>query len=352
MRLLMFVFVAIVAVAQTPDEVRSPDGNIVLAFSTDGGQLSYTVSYRGKPVIGRSILGLEIQDQPELGSNMRITGQHASSIDETYSMPHGKANPIHNVAHTLSIDAQESRPPSRRLTIEARAYNDGVAFRYIVPAQPQLTELRLINERTEFNFAKDATTYPLLLQNFRTSYEDNYHILPLTALHPESLVALPFTAEVPGAAWVAITEADIDNYAGMYLQHNGRNARSMFATLAPSADEPGISVRRSTPVEAPWRVILIGAQPGRLVESTIITSLNPPSAIADTSWIKPGKTSWDWWSGSYASGVNFQPGMNTATMEHYIDFSAQAGMPYMLIDAGWAAPGSGPNDSGSDLTHP
>jgi alpha-glucosidase len=350
MRLMLLFSVVTLAFAQTPAEVRSPDGNLVLAFSTDGGQLSYTVSYRGKPVIDRSALGLDIQDQPVLGSHMRILGQHASAIDETYSMPHGKANPIHNVAKALTIETEETQAPLRRLTVEARAYDDGVAFRYVIPNQPQITELRLVNERTEFQFAKDATTYPLLLRNFRTSYEDNYHILPLTALHPESLAALPFTADVPGAAWVAITEACINNYAGMYLQHNGRNAKSMYATLAPSADEPGIAVRRATPVEAPWRVILVGTEPGRLVESTIITSLNPPSAIADTSWIKPGKTSWDWWSGSYATGVNFKTGMNTATMEHYVDFSAESGMPYMLIDAGWAKRGTGPNDSGSDLT--
>jgi alpha-glucosidase len=82
----------------------------------------------------------------------------------------------------------------------------------------------------------------------------------------------------------------------------------------------------------------------------MVVNLNPPSAIADTSWIKPGKTSWDWWSGSRAENVPFKSGMNTATMKHYIDFSARNRLEYMLIDAGWAKPGTGPNDSGSDLT--
>lgn len=347
MRLLL-AFIPMLALAQ--NSVKSPDGAIEIAFSADNGVLAYTVSFHGRPLLTKSSLALEIQDQAVLGPNVRITGARPGSVDETYTMPHGKSNPVRNVARTVAVEAEETRAPFRKLTVEARAYNDGVAFRYLIPNQPALTSLRLAGERTEFQLAKDATTYPLLLRNFRTSYEDNYHILPLSALQPESLVALPLLAELPGVAWVAITEANIDNYAGMYLQHNGRDARSLFSKLAPAIDEPGIAVATSTPAQSPWRVVMIGAEPGRLIESNIVINLNPPSAIADTSWIKPGKTAWDWWSGTFAEGVNFQPGMNTATMRHYVDFSAESGLEYMLIDAGWAQRGNGPSDSGSDLT--
>ena len=213
-----------------------------------------------------------------------------------------------------------------------------------------MKEVRISGERTEFQLAKESTTYPLLLPGFRSPYEDDYHTLPVSGIHPDYLIGLPLLAELPGVAWVAITEADIENYPGMYLVHNGRDARSLFAKLAPSMEEPGIAVQTATPMRSPWRVIMLGAQPGRLVESNIVVNLNPPSAIADTSWIKPGKTAWDWWSGTYAEGVDFKPGMNTATMKHYIDFSASSGMEYMLIDAGWAKAGNGPADSGADLT--
>jgi alpha-glucosidase len=235
------------------------------------------------------------------------------------------------------------------MDIEARAYNDGVAFRYVVPEQPSIRELRLAREATQFCMAKDGPTFPLILRNYRTSYEDDYHELPLSALHPEYLVALPFLMQIPGAAWVAITEAHIDNYAGMYLGV-GRDARTLEARLAPRVDEPGLAVSGQTPLHSPWRLLMISDDPGRLVESNLVVNLNPPSAIADTAWIKPGKTSWDWWSGSTATGVSFTPGMNTETMKHYIDFSARNGLEYMLIDAGWAKRGTGPNDSGSDLT--
>ena len=86
---------------------------------------------------------------------------------------------------------------------------------------------------------------------------------------------------------------------------------------------------------------MIATDPGRLAESNIVVNLNPPSAIADTSWIMPGKTSWDWWSGSEAKNVSFKAGMNTDTMKHYIDFSSRNGLAYMLVDAGWAKGGPG-----------
>jgi alpha-glucosidase len=344
----LLLLVPMLALAQ--NSVKSPDGAIEISFTAEGGPLAYTVNFHGRPLLLKSTMALEVQDQAPLGPAVRIATARAGKVDETYPMPHGKSNPVWNRANTLSVDVEETAGARRKFTVEARAYDDAVAFRYAIPSQNSLTTLRLAGERTEFQLAKDATTYPLILRNFRTSYEDNYHVLPLSALQPESLVALPLLAEVPGVGWLAITEANIDNYAGMYLQHNGSNARSLFSKLAPSIDEPGIAVSRATPASSPWRVIMIGAQPGRLVESNVVINLNPPSKISDTSWIKPGKTTWDWWSGSFAEGVSFQPGMNTATMNHYIDFSAANGFEYMLIDAGWAKRGAGPNDSGSDLT--
>jgi alpha-glucosidase len=143
---------------------------------------------------------------------------------------------------------------------------------------------------------------------------------------------------LPGKGWLAITEAEIDNYAGMYLIHTGSKKFTLSAQLAPRVDRPGIAVEASAPMRSPWRVLMIGDQPGRLIESNLVLNLNEPSKLTDTSWIKPGKASWDWWSGDAADNVDFTPGMNTATMKHYIDFASQSGFPYMLIDAGWALP--------------
>ncbi len=321
-----------------------------MAVTADGGQLAYTVNFRGKPVVLKSTLGLELAGQPVLGAHVRIIHATPGAGDETYSLLHGKASTVHSVYRSLALELEETEAPHRKLQLEARAFDDGVAFRYVVPKQAGLDEIRLATERTTFHLAKDGATYPLLLDGFQTPYEDAYVTLPLSAIHPKELIGLPFLAEVPGAAWVAITEADIDNYAGMYLEHNSPDALVLSSRLSPSVEDKDLAVAVPAPMTTPWRVLLIGDQPGRLVESNIVTSLNPPSAIADTSWIKPGKTAWDWWNGTWAEGVDFTPGMNTATMKHYIDFCASSGFPYLLIDAGWAYQSTGPNSSHADLT--
>ncbi len=358
-----FMFTVIIssllpAFAQTgPVVLKSPDGALEMFIATlrkgapdaAGGQLAYRVSFRGKAVFDWSDLGLNLQGGPPLGNAVQVVKAEPSAKDDTWSGPHGKANPIRDHYNAVTVQVYEPERPGRRLSVEARAYDDGVAFRYLVPEQPWIRALRVSGEATQFRPAKDGTTYPLILQNYRTSYEDDYHVLPVSGLHPDYLIALPLLMEVPGAAWVAITEANLDNWAGLYLAA-GRQGGGLEARLAPRIDEPGLAVATAAPAHSPWRVLMIADQPGRLIESNLVVNLNPPCAIADTSWIKPGKTAWDWWSGSQARNVSFKPGMNTATMKHYIDFSARSGFEYMLVDAGWAKSGGGPNDSGSDLT--
>ena len=346
-----FVLAAASAAETGPVTALSPDGLIRVEFSTASGQLVYTVTYRGKPLIDRSALGLDIQNQPVLGANVEIVATTSSKIDETYTVPAGKAKTVHDVCNTLAIDLAETPQPHRRFTIEARVYDDGAAFRYVVPSQPSLPDLRIVNEKTQFVLAKDATTYPLILRSYRTSWEDNYRTVALSGIHPESLIALPLLTQLPGEAFLAITEADIDNYSGMYLMHDEKNARELHARLAPHIDDPNLSVAVKTPAPSPWRVLMIAADPGRLIESHIVDNLNAPSVIADTSWIKPGKAAWDWWSGPYDDKVDFQPGKNTATGKHFVDFASKLGFEYFMLDAGWAPRrGDGPNWSGADIT--
>jgi len=168
--------------------------------------------------------------------------------------------------------------------------------------------MRLVREKTEFRLSREGTAHPLILDGFRTSYEDSYAALPLSGIKKSFLIALPFPTEVPGIAWMGITEAFLENYPGMYLSRTSANALTLETQLAPRIDEPGLAAIHETPCASPWRVILLGKTPGRLIESNLVINLNPPSALQDDSWVKPGKTAWHWWSGSVVKGVDFQGG--------------------------------------------
>jgi alpha-glucosidase len=327
--------------------LSSPNGQIQFQLfltqqpdlSLPYNRLAYQVSFKGKLLLDTSFMGLDISDQPILGVNLGLVTSKTASVDETYTVPAGKATHIRDHYNSLTAEYLQNGTLGRRLNVEVRAFDDGIAFRYVVPWSNPLVDMLIVDEVTEFQFAKDAETYPLIVEDFKTRYEDQYNRITLSGIHPESLIALPFLVEQPGVGWVAVTEANIDNYSGMYLRHD--DGRIMTSTLAPRADDPMLAVHTSAPMTCPWRVMLIGSEPGRLIESNIVSSLNPPSAIADTSWIKPGKAAWNGWSGTQADGVDFVPGMNTATIKHYIDFAADSKLEFMLVDAGWAAGGEG-----------
>ena len=168
----------------------------------------------------------------------------------------------------------------------------------------------------------------------------------LSALPEGAIVGLPFLFEVPETGWFALTEAHLENYSGMYVSP-GKAPAVLEARLGPRDDPPGLKVVASTPHQSPWRVLMAAAEPGRLIESNLISNLNPPSALPDTSWIRPGKVAWPWWSNRAVTGVDFEGGVNTPTKKYFIDFAAKAGLEYLIVDTGWYAGGRSPD---ADIT--
>ena len=352
--LALALLAVVAAAAQTgPVALKSPNGALEISIATvrgqsveaSGGQLAYRVDFRGQPVIRWSNLGLLIENAPALGPAVRIESSQPSSQDETWTPVQGKASPIRNRYNAVSVQTVETAANGRRLAVEARAYDDGVAFRYVVPEQPSVKELRILNESTQFTFSKDASTFSLISRGFQSSNEDDYHELAIGGLHPEYLVNLPVLLQVPGIAWVGLTEADLEDYSNLYLTAAG--GRTLAARLAPrvedintsadvapsfipKVDAAKVSVIAQTPVKSGWRVLMIADDPGRLVESNMVVNLNPPNAIADTSWIKPGKTMWDWWNAAKPNGKNNE------IAKYCIDFCARNKIEYMLLDGGWS----------------
>ena len=279
---------------------------------------------------------------------MRKTGEQPESVDESYTIPVGKTRTVRN--HYNGVRADFADASGRKLTIEVRAFDDGVAFRYMVPEQPAMGQVRIAHELTEFTYAKDASTYPLILDGYQSSWEDEYQLRNVSGLHQDWLIGLPFLANVPGVGWAAITEADIENYSGMYLRRaGGFLSHTLRADLSPHADQAGTStpsyaVETATPFSSPWRVLMIADEPGKLIESNIVLNLNPPSKIADTSWIKAGKSAWDWWSGEAAPSVSFKTGHEYGDDEALHRLCVGVGIPLHADRRGMG--GEGPDFDG------
>jgi alpha-glucosidase len=316
--------------------LRSPNGAVEIVFALDReGAPTYSVGYRGRTVVAPSTLGLVLKDGGLLSRGMVVTNVGRRAHDSWYDLVVGKARRARDHHREMTVSLAERAGARRRLQLVFRAYDDGAAFRYRIPARAGLREFEIVDERSEFRFDGNHTSWPMRLRTFHSNYEKEFERAALGTIEPGAKIGLPLVVEVAGGPYAAIAEADLEDYAGMYLHGLAGVKNALVSRLSPfGGREEGSAVRATAPHESPWRVLMLGDEPGRLVESTLLLSLNPPSVVRDSSWIRPGKAAWDWWSGQVAEPIA-RPGMNDATMKHYIDFASEMGLEYMLVDAGW-----------------
>ncbi len=339
--------------------VTSPDHRLSLTFELEslpkpyaaGQRMYYRVSYNGNPVLNDSPLGLEFKNAAALDHDLAVTGTSRSTQDSTWQDRINDQLNVRDHYNQLTIDLEERDAPYRHFQFICHVYNSGVAFRYVLPRQPNLTDFVLREEDTGFYFARPSSAFALKLGSFTTAYEAEFQPVTLQQIAPSDIVGLPLLVHAPHGPWVALLEADLQDYAGMYVGGAPGFPHGLASKLSPLPGHPHEAVSGSTPKDTPWRVIMVNSRPGGLIETEdIILNLNPPCAIHDTSWIEPGKAAWDWWSGDYDTGVSFKPGMNTPTLEHYIQFAADHHLPYMLIDSGWAQAPSPHDWADADIT--
>jgi alpha-glucosidase len=334
--------------ADTPStslvRVQSPDGQVRIEFFLRRHQdveaaPHYRVFLKDRPILLPSRLAIDLADGAGLGGPCVIDAVTTRSRREAYSVSPGKRRHVLDHCTETVVALRERTTPGRRWELVLRAYDDGVAFRYRFPAQDGWKDLVIAGERTEFALPDDARGSMQPLNSFTTSYEKLYVTKRVADIPKDWLLGLPLLVECPGRGWAAITEANLTDYAGMYLAPTGKEGALLTSRLSPLPGDATVAVKAALPNASPWRVVLLADDPGRLIESDLVLHLNEPCALADTSWIKPGKTTFPWWNGYYEEKVAFKPGLNTATMKHYIDFCAEAGIPYHSLDGidntGW-----------------
>jgi len=316
-------------------ELTSPDKHIrVLILPTDSCPV-YSVFYDETMLIDSSPLDLVFQEPGIKAASFFSAGLQIHSITreglDHYTLPVGRNSQVNDRYNESTITLQEPRR-HRRLNLIIRAYNDGVAFRWVFPKQPGWTHYQLLAENTNIRFAGDPFLQASYLPNYTTSHEGRYTRLPFHEVKSDTLMDTPVFLEFPQKGgtphYITITEAQLTDYAGMYLvKHNGM----LRSDLSPLPGGHGIRVKATLPHRSPWRVLFIGPRPGAFLESNLLTDLNDPCAIKDLSWLKPGKTDFHWWNGDIVPDTSFAPGINFETNQYYIDFCARNGIAYHTV---------------------
>jgi len=297
-------------------------------------ELGYSVTLvaNSQPVLLDSPLGLDREDQDFSTGLVFQSASSVRTIDDTYTMTTRKQRILrsHCCEQTLTFHNRHGQP----LQLVLRAFDDGVAFRYCFPNTD--SELRVIREeRTGFHLPTEALAFIQPYDEVTTytpAYEAYYENgIPVGTPSPNKMGwCFPALFRLPGA-WVAITEAGLDEtYCGCRLAQEAEGGlyRLRFPDSAEGNATGEVHPRSPLPWSTPWRVILVGKELNRIVESSLVHHLSPPSVLTDTDWIKPGRVAWSWWSDP-PSPKNMQ------AQRRFIDLAAEMNWEYCLVDANW-----------------
>lgn len=326
--------------------IYSPNGSISILIS-DTPCLTYEVKADGKTVVAASAFGIDSGKM--MSANIGKVGR--KSIDNISHETIYKKAEIRDCCNEATLDLKDFK-------LLVRAYDDGCAWRFISKSKDNF---KVYNEKWDVNFPQDAPlwiNYSNVISNsiqaqFGSSQENTYSHSKVSDWENGRIAITPLLAEEDGFC-VTLAEADAVDYPGLYF--TGEKGSQKLSALFPPVPESFklrgtgatkdiieevVSVRdyiADCPAgfEFPWRIVGVNRSAASLLESDMVQRLSRPAAKGDWSWVKPGKVAWDWWCANRLEGVDFESGINTRTYKYFIDFAAQYGLEYVIMDGGWS----------------
>ena len=318
-------------------KVNSPDGKTAITIVA-GSDIKWSVLYEGKEIFSSPGIAMVLADGKVLGENEKVAKASVNQIHEIiYPVVPYKRSEIPDNCNILTIYFKSG------FSVEFRAYNDGVAYRFATYLKDNIT---VSNEISELKFPAGSHSWYPLETSFMSHNERTFIYSSLDTIGENHLASLPALFQVNGVN-VLVTESDIEDYPGMWIHGAGDGKISGKWPHYPKTEklegDRNLFVTRTEDYIAktagsrlfPWRVFIISKDDAGLVENDLVYRLAAPYVITDTKWIRPGKVAWDWWNANNIYGVDFRAGINNDTYKYYIDFASRNGIEYIILDEGW-----------------
>jgi hypothetical protein len=352
--------------AARAEEIKSPNNNLTLTFNLQaGGMPTYSLTYKGRPVIKPSHLGLELKEGPALTNGFAVADAKTTAFDQTWTPVWGETKTIRNHYNELTVKLTQAAT-KRVMVLHFRVFDDGLGFRYEFPKQPELAYFVVKEERTQFALAGDHKAFWLPgdydTQEYSTTTSKLSEVRGLmkkavtpnasqTTFSPTG-VQTPLMLKSQDGLYINLHEAALIDYSTMSLDLDDKNM-VLESHLTPDAQ--GNKGHLQTPCLSPWRTVIVSDRAGDILESKLVLNLNEPTKYQDVSWIKPVKYVGVWWemitgksTWSYTDGGNIKldstdysklkpngtHAANTAHVKQYIDFAAQHHLDAVLVE-GW-----------------
>jgi alpha-glucosidase len=310
--------------------IASPNGRNAMALEASGepgSAVQYKILRDGDTVFGPSPLGPVLAASGPIGKEAKLISVESDRAEDEFSLPWGKTQTVREPYGYAQ--ARLESPGDLSWQVELRAYDDGVAFRYRLPEQGGAQKFTITGEATSFQPVGNPRALFTTCDGFQTSHEALYGHKPLSELPLDKLIDMPLLLTWPDGQAAAITEARVREFAGMYLQRSPENPVQLTSRLAPLPGAAAASVEGTTPHASPWRVVLLGDNAGKLLESNLLLCLNEPPE-GDFAWCRPGKTSFHWWNGAFEEDYKLPADSQVSLDRHkrYIDFCARHNIAY------------------------
>lgn len=364
--LLSLSFLMMSAWGLQAEDLKSPNGRLLMHFEVDGmGCPVYTLSYKGKPVIKRSRLGLEAEGF-SLREGFQLQKAETATFDETWKPVWGEVSSIRNHYNELAVTLLQPKD-DRTIRIRFRLYDDGLGFRYEFPEQKNLVYFVIKDEYSEFAMAGDHKAF--WIPGDYDTQEYDYTESHLSEIRKLMKAAVTFnTSQTPfsptgvqtalmmksaDGLYINLHEAALVDYPCMSLELDDKTM-TFRSWLTPDAQ--GKKGYMQTPCQSPWRTIMVSDDAREILASKLTLNLNEPCALKDVSWIKPVKYIGVWWemitgksTWAYTNDLlsvhigvtdytkvkpNGTHAANNDKVRRYIDFAAKHGFDQVLVE-GW-----------------